>query len=431
MAIVGIHFYDEKGDPSSSEFVKGRDKGSAGIRWAAPGENLLVEDCRFEYLSGGPFQGRSPWKGTPEDVFKNVRVRRCVATHAWSASGHCQGFFFHKIDGLLLEENVLDHNGYNFETGDLPTWFNHNVYITIECDNVTARGNIVARGSTTGIYCRTNGILEGNLCLDNSPSLNLGRINKFRPGGVTGRVTGNVVIDALPRRSLRQGDVGGGPAIEVANVDLSGAVVEGNIVIGSGSERSPAFALSSAGVGLHNVTVSNNISYGWPAFIGWLGKPGKALEKLNVSGNRVEGNLFQVHRPQTVTKWAVRTRDTADAAGFTFDGNVYWHASEARDCVQLQNEQRVTLAQWLTISKDRTGRLQKVEFADPTRSAATWHGTLGRKATREAFLAEAAKQGKFNWRAEYTAAVVIDYIREGFHLRHGTGQSGSPVRRVP
>jgi len=290
-----------------------------------------VEDCRFQYVSGAAIQGLSPSAPRlPEEAVRNVRIRRCVVDHSWSTSGHCQGLFFNKVDGLLLEENVLDHNGYCVETGDLPTWFNHNVYITIECDRVVARGNIVARGSTTGIYCRTNGILENNLCLDNSPSLNLGRIGKFRPGGVTGRVADNVIIDGLSRQSARQGDVGGGPGIEVANVNMAGAVVERNIVIGSGAERHAAFTLSSGGVGLHNVTVRDNISYGWPGFIGWIGEPGTELEKLKLSDNLVKDNVFQLHDPQAEAKWAVRTRDTADAGGFTFSGNLYSRLSTIR-----------------------------------------------------------------------------------------------------
>ena len=134
LAVVGIHFYDHKGDPDSEDFESERDKGGAGIDWKSPGEGLLIEDCRFDNLSAGVIVGKSPWKGTPDDVLRNVRIRRCVATNAWSSHGHCQGFFVNAVTGLLLEENVLDHNGYCYETGDVPTWFNHNVYITIRCD---------------------------------------------------------------------------------------------------------------------------------------------------------------------------------------------------------------------------------------------------------------------------------------------------------
>ncbi len=402
MAVVGIHFYDEKGDPGSPEFVRDRDKGGAGISWAAPGENLLIEDCRFRYLSGGPIMGRSPWQGTPEDVFRNVQVRRCVATHAWTTSGHCQGFFFSKIDGLLLEENVLDHNGYCYETGDGPTWFNHNVYITIECDNVVARGNIVARGSTTGVYCRTNGVLEDNLCMDNSPSLNLGRIDKFRPGGVTGRIAGNVVIGAGVRDLKQIEGLSAGPAIELANVNYGGAVVERNIVIGDPHSGDSAFNLGGLGVGAHNVIVRNNTVCNWaPAFRCFV-TAGEELAKGKSSGVEVRDNVFQ----GTADYAEDLLQEMRGEAGIAYQGNVCYSPSGG-------------------VGMGQPGRKQPVAFVDPNRTAATYNKSLGGEGTREAFLAEAHKQSKFNWRPEYTAAAVIAYIREGFRPRQDVGGAGA------
>ncbi len=422
IAVVGIHFYDQKGDPHSEEFVKDREKRGAGISWASPGENLLVEDCRFEWMSGGAIQGRSPWKGQPDDVLRNVKIRRCVAAYAWSSKGHCQGFFFGKVDGLLLEENVLDHNGWCLETGDLPTWFNHNVYITISCDKVVARGNIVARGSTTGIYCRTNGILEDNLCLDNSPSLNLGRIKPPRPGGVTGRIAGNVVIGALERKNLKR-SIGGGPAIELGNVNRKGVAVENNIVIGTGRERSAAFVLAPLGVGVHNVAVRNNTVYNWTRCLSWVGVPGEKLEKPNLSGIAVEDNLFQVQHAAQADQPIIRTRDTdADGCGFAMRSNVYFFAPDNKECVQVKGNRRITLAKWLQLAGEEGSRIREVEFADPGRDAARYHGTLGREATVESFLAEARRQSKFNWRPEYTAGAVIRYVREGFRPKTDLGE---------
>ncbi|MFO7956583.1 MAG: hypothetical protein R6X33_05745 [Candidatus Brocadiia bacterium] len=65
------------------------------------------------------------------------------------------------------------------------------------------------------------------------------------------------------------------------------------------------------------------------------------------------------------------------------------------------------------------------DFADPTRTAASYHGSLGREATRVAFLRQAHEQSKFNWRPEYTAAAVIEYIREGFRPREDVGGAGA------
>ena len=67
-----------------------------------------------------------------------------------------------------------------------------------------------------------------------------------------------------------------------------------------------------------------------------------------------------------------------------------------------------------SVGMNNAGKVQQVRFVDPTRTAATWHRKLGKEGTREAFLAEAHKQSKHNWRPEYTAKAVIAYIREGF-----------------
>jgi len=408
IAVVGIAFYDHKGDPNSPEFVKDRNKGGAGISWLAPGENVLIEDCSFDYLTAGSIMGRAPQNNVPGASLKNVQVRRCVAAHAWTSTGHCQGFFFADVDGLLLEENVLDANGYCWETGDEPTWFNHNVYITITCDRVVARGNIVARGSSTGIYCRTNGVLEDNLCLDNTPSLNLGRINKFRPGGVTGRIAGNVVIGMEPRvtqkRTLR------GAAIEVGNVNASGAVVENNIVIGAFGAPG-AFTIAPLGVGVHNVLFRNNVVYNWTAGVSWVGVGGETLAKQNLSGIVFSDNLFQVQAPDASRTPLIRSRDTDDAAGLAFNANVYWYEPAGTQPVVLK-DRSLSLEAWAARGRDE--RVAKVRFADPTRDVTAYQRTLGREPTLDAFLAEARRQSRANWRPEYTARAVIAYVREGF-----------------
>jgi hypothetical protein len=68
----------------------------------------------------------------------------------------------------------------------------------------------------------------------------------------------------------------------------------------------------------------------------------------------------------------------------------------------------------------RTGlfaRVERVKFTEPLRWAATYNATLGGEATREAFLAEACEQSKSNWRPQYTAAALIEYIRKGFRRK--------------
>ena len=54
------------------------------------------------------------------------------------------------------------------------------------------------------------------------------------------------------------------------------------------------------------------------------------------------------------------------------------------------------------------------DYVDPDRSIGSYHGTLGRTATLDAFLDEARKQSRSFWRSEYKAVSVNAYIRAGF-----------------
>lgn len=56
------------------------------------------------------------------------------------------------------------------------------------------------------------------------------------------------------------------------------------------------------------------------------------------------------------------------------------------------------------------------DFPDPTRTVGSYHGTIGGTATLVAFMAEARLQSKDNWRPQYTANAVNNYIRAGFGL---------------
>jgi hypothetical protein len=427
VAIFGLHIYDHTGDPDSPDFNESKDKGGEGLSWHSTGENLLIEDCNFDFTGLGVV-GRGPRKERVEEHLRNFQIRRCVVTDNWSTSGHCQGMFLANVDGALIEECVFDHNGYNIETGDLPTWFNHNIYITTSCDDITARGNIIARGSTTGIYCRTNGVLEGNLCLDNTPSLNLGRIRKARPGGVTGRVASNVVIDATPRTNQKRTIRGNG--IEVGNLNMDGAVVENNILIGE--QNSPgALSIGPAGVGVHNAVFRNNTIYNWSRAFSVVGVQSEELDTLQISGNVFARNLVQ--NPDRAEISLIRVRDMGEPRGVEFRNNIYWSAAEPTEWFHVgvgdRNTDGVAFEEWSRRAKD-SSRVARVEFTDPTRTAATYNATLGGEATREAFLAQARRQSKSDWRIQYTAAPVIDYIREGFRPVGDVGGAGAVPGRT-
>ena len=55
-------------------------------------------------------------------------------------------------------------------------------------------------------------------------------------------------------------------------------------------------------------------------------------------------------------------------------------------------------------------------YVNPNVSVASYNASLGGGASLAAFLIEARKQGKENWRTQYTANAVINHVRAGFTL---------------
>jgi len=108
-----------------------------------------------------------------------------------------------------------------------------------------------------------------------------------------------------------------------------------------------------------------------------------------------------------------------DAAGATLHDNVYF--SDAPDSATTYSlgwfmlaGSAVTMNDWLNTTGEATPTVEEVSFEDSNRTIETYAATLGLGASYEAFMAEALQQSKYNWRPEFTAAVVNPYIRDGF-----------------
>jgi len=262
--------------------------------------------------------------------------------------------------------------------------------------------------------------------MDNAPSLNLGRIKPPRAGGVSGRVAGNVIIGGARRKNSRRSFTGGG--IEVGNVNYKGAVVENNILIEHNAPDA-AIQLSPLGVGFHNVTIRNNTIYNWTPAIAWVGEPGTRLERMRYSGAVVTGNLLQIVDPAAALAPLLRCRDAPDAAGFAFRNNIWYLPPPTTRPAAAFKGRNLSLSEWLAGPGRAGERAARVRFADPRRDIATYQAALGLEPTLEAFLREARKQSRRNWRPEFTARAVIQYIREGFRPVGEPAGARGPLRR--
>lgn len=410
VAFIGLHFYANTRDPDSGDFVGSA--GDEGFFWTAQGEDLLIEDMMIE-----SYKGNVSVQGINGKV-TNVRLRRSVIIDAYEIENpdpnvqldNSAGLYAMNVTGLVIEGNVFDHNGWNSSPkvpGANPTNFNHNMYIQSSCAEVTIRDNITTRAASHGFQARAGGIVEGNLSVDNPIGFSFGLTNGAAtpvPGGVTGHVSGNVVRDSDDITPAEQRGAG----IQLGNI--KSAVVEDNILAHDKTDGSNhvAFELTrktsviDPEEKIQNLKIQNNIVYDWRRGFRFSA-PG--LVNVQINQNDVQSPLRGIE--------LVDFFQQNFNAGTSFNGN-RWFSSEDAGKWFLTKNGPLSYAMWLTTSKEMGSSNAMVSYPDPERKLGTYHGSLGKEATFDAYIAEARKQSRKNYRFEYTAAGPIGYIRKGF-----------------
>jgi hypothetical protein len=361
-------------------------------------QNLLIENCYVErYRVNMIFQTY-----TTNIRQSNIVVRRCIIVDALATnSAHAQGIYADGVDGLVMEENVFDMNGWS-PTVPTANIFRHNIYIQTEtggdrgCTNIVTRGNITARASATGFMQRPGGVSEDNLFLQNPIGLQFG----YGAGpAVSGVVRNNVFLDSrdISSTTLR------GWGMNVTHAQ--GVEVSRNVVAHQRSGTDNVQAIGIDGT-YRNVTVSNNIVYNW-------NRPSRADGRslaffgTPLSGVSVLDNHFQ--QPQggfMIGHWAPL------GPAFTYAGNRYFSANNGAN----QFFTNVTYNQWVAQSGESNSSWSSRWYVDPNRDTASYMAMLGQTPSLDAFMTQARRQSRDNWRGQYTAETINWYVREGFGL---------------
>src|SRR5262249_28330623 len=115
VAIVGIHFWADAYDGSQGT--------NRGVQWLGSPSDFLLGDC---YVPG--YETNVVIMGTAGRQ-ANVAVRRNVIVDAYNTlNTNSEGLYADSIDGLVVDENVFDHNGWRDDVpGSDPTWYRRNV----------------------------------------------------------------------------------------------------------------------------------------------------------------------------------------------------------------------------------------------------------------------------------------------------------------
>lgn len=306
-AFVGLHVVFYPADPDDPGFTG---PAPSELRFVGGGEHLWVEDCKLRY-AGIVVQSHGG------HTYRHVTLRRNLVLDVYgpntstSRDMRPSGLYAQGVDGLTIEENVFDHNGWNERiAGSGANMFCHNMYL--QTDNVGAgvvvRANIITRGASHGTQGRPGGLYEDNLFVANAIGLQLGYRKAPLKPGTFAYARNNVILDgrrmdpgdgSFPRSSA----VWGLYLDEVSQADVR---VEGNVVA---HRRDPGSV-----VGIQKwpgVKYTGNVSHRWGGGLGDTPDPGwpdprrtvgSYLATLGEQPATLEGFLARV-RKREVGSW--------------------------------------------------------------------------------------------------------------------------------
>jgi hypothetical protein len=327
-----------------------------------------------------------------------VKLRRSVITDAFTiTNSHPQGIYVEGVDGLLIEQCVIDHNGWSSVVpGAHPTIFRHNVYLQGDTSNMTVRGNIIARAGSHGLQARSGGDIRDNVFLANSINMLVGS-NIENNGATTATVIGNVMLDgrnishaegrgwAAQFQCLAAGEI----AYNVAAHQVSGSLPRG-------------FEFDSTlGVGINHTTFHHNIAYKWGA-------------PLSLVGNRFAELLLRDNDLQELGPTELFHADhTGALAGFASVANRLF-SSAPEGAWMFYNQQQMSLEQWRMAVNDAESAAVQVSYPRPEETIADYDITTGGGGSLESFMARARLQSRTNWDDNLVGTTVAAYFRANF-----------------
>jgi len=379
----------------------GADEPSAVYILNAPFRSFLVEDCYFSRFSMQITV--QDYSGAPGYTHSGFTARRNIIADGYKTGGGGGGVYMHRVDSILFEENLIDHNGWNAGIpGAGASGFSHNTYFQSSCSNLVFRNNIVSRASAVGIGARCGGQVENNLLLYNPRNIFMG---SFDPGqinwpteGVSGDISYNVVLGAR----VESFDAGNGITIDrVRNVNVHHNIVAHFTDTGT---YNTAIGLDHT----ENVHILKNIIYRWGnnQTSGFDIGSGIQFGGNRAGTNRVDSNDIQLPNPQA---YCVNTNGSFST--LSFSANRYHNVVNAADWFAAGN-----YSSWLSASSETGSAQQQVSYSDPERNIATYLASVGGSGGLQEFINLRRQMAKGSWDERYTAQRVNNYIREGFGM---------------
>lgn len=411
VSLIGLHLVASARVPGYADFIAGA-KGGNGLRILSKVDNLFVEDSIVQAYEDNILL--QDYNGAPS----NVTIRRSIVVDAYTATGgNSQGLYAYGVNGLVLEGNLFDHNGWSESVPGAPaTVYNHNIYLASNTTNVIIKDNVIANAASHGLQARGGGRIENNVFIDNPIGLTFGVVKgaSVMPGGVSGVINGNVFLGT---RTIN--GAGRGKGLEIGNTRPNVPTVVSNNIFAHADQSAGsdyAMLLSYVGdtngeqaAGLNDLTVQGNIVYRWskglkfdPGFV-----PGTA-GRLALNRVTIRGNDFQ----QVFDGRVVMHDSPLDRAQEKWEANRYDVGRDEPSRLFLDGKS-ITFDRWAA-TEESTGAAAAALYADAARSADTYAlATLG-IASRPELLGALRSSSSQSWRPQFAAPAMVEYIRAGY-----------------
>ncbi len=409
--LTGIDFHAVNRNPSTAGYTIEGSGGFSGLTNTVI-RSVLIEGCRFRFFAGNVFQGYDG--GSVEDI----TIRRCVISDNYSnGEGHSQGLYSGNANGLVLEENIFDHNGWFSQAPLEPgtaTMFNHNTYFE-DCHNVVFTGNIFSRASSmgnkftanSGVASSTNITIRDNLYLDGEIGIGLGgnTVGEYRFRNIL--IEGNVLTEI--GRSQPTGRTLGW-AIDAVGWD--GGTISANYLLHfSNPSVTHIYGIRLEG-GTRAVKIEKNIFYNLNPHGNSNMAPALLLAENRTAtpsqGISVYQNFVQEPNNQL---FVFQVDNTNELAAVNLYDNTYYSASQATAFRMVDDT--ISLETWKIMTQDNSN-FSSASFPFPQRSIATYMQYIGETETIEAFIDACRSQNQQNWDPRFTAGAVLSWIKEGF-----------------
>ncbi|MBN2339853.1 MAG: right-handed parallel beta-helix repeat-containing protein [Deltaproteobacteria bacterium] len=372
-----------------------------GFRYVGGGSDLLIEGCRLTHCE-------LVVQSYDVGHYENVEVRRNVVelnyhvdTCGQNSTYRPSGIYTSHVDGMLIEGNIFDHNGWNEEVESAcATMYNHNMYLSGN-DNLVVRENIIARASSMGIKMRSDETGDSNTLLFEN--------NLFVDGEIGLGIGGNT---EEPHR-------------------FSDVTIENNVFTQIGlnnpTERNFAWMLDMSDIDTALVTGNYFLHQPWYGNAYGIALGGGTQTDISIVDNLFYNLMARSLRVQAVSAWEnVQIREnrfvdpgldtclvdhSGGFASFSYADNEY-SGQQGVDwfCGDIDGD----LNAWNLASSETGAAEFTPAFRDPDRTVGSYAATLGLDGTLEAFMAEAVERTRLNWNDAYTATALNNYIREGF-----------------